>query len=146
MAGACSPGHRKRGGRGPGWHLPGALHPPTHRRCALPGMSGRAPGAERAHGSRGLRPRRGLRPNNVRQRLRPCGSRPQLPTRVWQTSKWHGRPMTRTVPRVQAEWTFARFPRQCCRGVGQWECVAACVNVFLAGVMSPLWSHRLRVG
>jgi hypothetical protein len=43
----------------------------------------------------------------LRQQLRKRGSRAQLPKRVWKTKKNRGRPITKVVPRFQAERTCA---------------------------------------
>jgi len=71
----------------------------------------------------------------LRQRLRRRGIRPQLPTRVGKTSKPRGRPITKDVPRFQAERAVAWFQRPYRRLVVRWERCAACFNAFLAIAM-----------
>jgi hypothetical protein len=43
----------------------------------------------------------------LREKLRKRGIRAQIPKRVWKTKKNRGRPITKVVPRFQAERTFA---------------------------------------
>jgi transposase len=83
---------------------------------------------------------------DLRQRLRRRGIRPQLPTRVWTTKRPRGRPITRAVPRFQAERTFAWFQRKYRRLVGRWERLAVCFNAFLAVAVIHIWLQRLIVG
>jgi hypothetical protein len=84
--------------------------------------------------------------NDLRQCLRKRGSRPQLPKRVWNTRKPRGQPMTKDVPRFQAERTLAWFQRKYRRLVVRWERLAACFNAFLAIAMMHMWVHRCIVG
>jgi transposase len=83
---------------------------------------------------------------DLRQRLRRRGSRPQLPQRGWKTKKPRGRPLKRAVPRFQAERTVAWFQRQDRRVVVRWERLAAGFTAFLTIAMMPIWGHRLIVG
>jgi hypothetical protein len=83
---------------------------------------------------------------DLRQRLRRRGIRPQIPTRVWQAKKPRGRPLKRAVPRFQAERACAWFQRQYRRVVARWERLAACFKAFLAIATMPIWVHRLIVG
>jgi transposase len=83
---------------------------------------------------------------DLRQRLRRRGIRPQLPTRVWTTKRPRGRPITRAVPRFQAERTFAWFQRKYRRLVVRWERLAVCFNAFLAVAVIHIWLQRLIVG
>jgi hypothetical protein len=82
----------------------------------------------------------------LRQRLRQRGMRAQIPTRVWKTKNTRGRPLKKTVPRFQAERTFAWFQKKYRRLVARWERMAACFDAFLAIACIHLWVHRLIVG
>ena len=82
----------------------------------------------------------------LRQRLRQRGSRPQIPKRVWKTKKNRGRPITKVVPRFQAERTFAWLQKKYRRLVVRWERIAACFDAFLAMATIHLWIQRLIVG
>ena len=81
-----------------------------------------------------------------RQRLRPRGIRAQLPKRVRKTTNPRGRPINKTVPRFQAERTFAWFQKKYRRLVVRWERIAACFAAFLALATIHMWVHRLLVG
>jgi IS5 family transposase len=82
----------------------------------------------------------------LRQQLRRRGIRPQIPKRVWKTKKTRGRPVTHTVPRFQAERTFAWFQKKYRRLVVRWERLAACFASFLALATIHMRVHRLLVG
>jgi Transposase DDE domain len=82
----------------------------------------------------------------LRQRLRRRGMRAQIPKRVWKTKKTRGRPVKQTVPRFQAERTFAWFQKKYRRLVVRWERLAACFAAFLALATIHMWVHRLLVG
>jgi len=82
----------------------------------------------------------------LRQRLRQRGIRPQIPKRVWKTKNPRGRPIKKTVPRFQAERTFAWFQKKYRRLVVRWERLAACFVAFLALATIHMWVHRLLVG
>jgi hypothetical protein len=82
----------------------------------------------------------------LRQQLRKRGIRAQLPKRVWKTKKNRGRPIKKTVPRFQAERTFAWFQKKYRRLVVRWERIAACFEAFLALATVHIWIHRLIVG
>jgi IS5 family transposase len=82
----------------------------------------------------------------LRQRLRQRGMRAQIPKRVWRTKKTRGRPIKNTVPRFQAERTFAWFQKKYRRLVVRWERMAACFEAFLAIASIHIWVHRLIVG
>lgn len=82
----------------------------------------------------------------LRQPLRRRGSRGQSPQRVWKTKKHRGRPITKAVPRFQAERTVAWFQKKYRRLVVRWERIAACFNAFLAIAMIHIWGQRLIVG
>jgi IS5 family transposase len=89
---------------------------------------------------------KGYDAKDLRRRLRTRGIHPQISTRVWKSRKPRGRPITREVPRYQAEPTFAWCQRKYRRLVVRWERLAACFNAFLAIAMIHLWVHRLIVG
>jgi transposase len=82
----------------------------------------------------------------LRQRLRQRGIRAQIPKRVWKTKTTRGRPIKNTVPRFQAERTFAWFQKKYRRLVVRWERLAACFEAFLAIACIHIWIHRLIVG
>ena len=82
----------------------------------------------------------------LRQTLRQRGIRAQIPKRVGQTKKNRGRPIKKVVPRLQAERTFAWFPKKYRRWVVRWERIAACFEAFLAVATIHIWIHRLIVG
>jgi Transposase DDE domain len=82
----------------------------------------------------------------LRQKLRQRGIRAQIPKRTWKTKKHRGRPLNVSVPRFQAERTFAWFQKKYCRLVVRWEPLAACFAAFLALAIIHLWVHRLLVG
>jgi len=82
----------------------------------------------------------------LRQKLRQRGIRAQIPKRVWKTKKTRGRPVKQTVPRFQAEHTFAWFQKKYRRLVVRWERLAACFAAFLALATIHMWVHRLLVG
>jgi Transposase DDE domain len=82
----------------------------------------------------------------LRQWLRQRGIRAQIPKRVWKTKKTRGRPINKTVPRFQAERTFAWFQKKYRRLVVRWERIAACFDAFLAIACIHIWVHRLIVG
>ena len=82
----------------------------------------------------------------LRQRLRQRGIRAQIPKRVWKTKNTRGRPIKKTVPRFQAERTFAWFQKKYRRLVVRWERLAACFVAFLALATIHMWVHRLLVG
>jgi len=82
----------------------------------------------------------------LRQRLRQRGMRAQIPTRVWKTKNTRGRPINKTVPRFQAEHTFAWFQKKYRRLVVRWERMAACFDAFLAIASIHIGVHRLIVG
>jgi hypothetical protein len=82
----------------------------------------------------------------LRQTLRQRGIRAQSPKRVWQTKKNRGRPISKVVPRFQAERTFAWFQKKYRRLVVRWERLAACFDAFLAIATIHIWIHRLIVG
>jgi transposase len=82
----------------------------------------------------------------LRQRLRQRGIRAQIPKRVWKTKNTRGRPINKTVPRFQAERTFAWFQQKYRRLVVRWERIAACFDAFLAIASIHIWVHRLIVG
>jgi IS5 family transposase len=82
----------------------------------------------------------------LRQRLRRRGIRAQIPKRVWKTKNTRGRPVKQTVPRFQAERTFAWFQKKYRRLVVRWERLAACFAAFLALATIHMWVHRLLVG
>jgi transposase len=82
----------------------------------------------------------------LRQRLRQRGMRAQIPKRVWKTKNTRGRPIKKTVPRFQAERTFAWFQKKYRRLVVRWERIAACFEAFLAIACIHIWVHRLIVG
>jgi IS5 family transposase len=84
--------------------------------------------------------------NDLRQRLRARGIRPQIPQRVWKRRRPRGRPAKKDVPRYQAERTFAWFQRKYRRLVVRWRRLAACFNAFLAMAMVHIWVHSLIVG
>jgi IS5 family transposase len=89
---------------------------------------------------------KGYDAKDLRQRLHRRGIRPQIPKRVWKTKKPRGRPIKKTVPRFQAERTFAWCQRKYRRLVVRWERLAACFNAVLAIAMIHIWIHRLIVG
>jgi transposase len=82
----------------------------------------------------------------LRQRLRRRGIRPQIPKRVWKTKNTRGRPVKKTVPRFQAERTFAWFQKKYRHLVVRWERLAACFAAFLTLATIHMWVHRLLVG
>jgi Transposase DDE domain len=82
----------------------------------------------------------------LRHRLRKRGIRPQIPKRVWKTKKPRGRPLTKDVPRFQAERTFAWFQRKYRRLVVRWERLVACFNAFLTIAVIHMWVHKLHMG
>jgi Transposase DDE domain len=82
----------------------------------------------------------------LRQTLRKRGIRAPLPKRVWKTKKNRGRPIKKTVPRFQAERTFAWFQKKYRRLVVRWERIAACFEAFLAVATIHIWISRLIVG
>ena len=125
-----------------------------------------ANGDERAHvlpllaavkvrtGKRG-RPRKRLRvlatdkgydAKALRYQLRKRGIRAQIPNRVWKTKKNRGRPITKTVPRFQAERACAWLQKKYRRLVVRWERIPACFEAFLAIATIHIWIHRLIVG
>jgi hypothetical protein len=79
----------------------------------------------------------------LRQRLRPRGIRAQMPHRVWKTTHNRGRPITKVVPRFQAERPFAWLPQKYRRLVVRWERMAACFDAWLAMATMHLWIQRL---
>ena len=81
-----------------------------------------------------------------REKLRKRGIRAQIPKRVWKTKKNRGRPITKVVPRVQAERTFAWFQKKYRRLVVRWERITACFEAFLTLATIHIWVHRLIVG
>ena len=83
---------------------------------------------------------------DLRQRLRTRGMRPQIPQRRWNTKKPRGRPIKQDVPRTQVERTFAWFQRQYRRLVVRWERLAACFTACLVRAMIHLWGHKSIVG
>lgn len=89
---------------------------------------------------------RGYDAHALRQRLRTRGIRAQIPKRVWKTKPPRGRPITRDMPRFQAERTFAWFQKKYRRLVVRWERLAACFTAFLAIATIHLWVQRLIVG
>jgi IS5 family transposase len=89
---------------------------------------------------------KGYDAKDLRQRLRKRGIRPQIPTRVWKVRKPRGRPIKKSVPRFQAERTFAWCQRKYRRLVVRWERLAACFNAFLAIAIIHMWIQRLIVG
>jgi IS5 family transposase len=82
----------------------------------------------------------------LRQQLRQRGIRAQIPKRVWKTKKHRGRSIKTTVPRFQAERTFAWYQKKYRRLVVRWERIAACFEAFLALATVHIWVHRLIVG
>jgi hypothetical protein len=74
---------------------------------------------------------KGYATKDLRRRLRTCGIRPQISTRVWKSRKPPGRPIKQEVPRYQAERTFAWFQRKNRRLVVRWERLAACFKACL---------------
>ena len=82
----------------------------------------------------------------LRQKLRQRGIQAQIPKRVWKTKKTRGRPIKQTVPRFQAERTFAWLQNKYRRLVVRWERMAACFDAFLAMATIHLWIQRLIVG
>jgi IS5 family transposase len=82
----------------------------------------------------------------LRQQLRRRGIRPQIPKRVWKTRPPRGRPVKKTVPRFQAERTFAWFQKKYRRLVIRWERLAACFAAFWALATIHMWVHKLLVG
>jgi len=82
----------------------------------------------------------------LRQKLRQRGIRAQIPKRVWKTKKHRGRPITKVVPRFQAERTFAWLQKKYRRLVVRWEHMAACFDAFLAMATIHMWIQRLIVG
>jgi IS5 family transposase len=82
----------------------------------------------------------------LRQQLRQRGIRAQIPKRVWKTKKNRGRPITKVVPRFQAERTFAWLQKKYRRLVVRWERIAACFDAFLAMATIHMWIQRLIVG
>jgi transposase len=82
----------------------------------------------------------------LRQQLRRRGIRPQIPKRVWKTKNTRGRPVKKTVPRFQAERTFAWFQKKYRRLVVRWERLAARFAAFLTLATIHMWVHRLLVG
>jgi hypothetical protein len=89
---------------------------------------------------------KGYAANALRQTRRLGGSRAQNPTRLWKTRKTRGRPIKKTVPRFQAERTFAWFQKKYRRLVVRWERIAACFEAFLAIATIHIWIQRLIVG
>jgi transposase len=89
---------------------------------------------------------KGYDAKGLRQRLRKRGIRPQILKRVWKRRKPRGRPITKDVPRFQAERTFAWFQRKYRRLAVRWERLAARFNAFLAIAMIHIWVHWLIVG
>src|SRR4029453_10841064 len=67
----------------------------------------------------------------LREKLRKRGIRAQIPKRVWKTKKNRGRPITKVVPRFQAERTFAWFQKKYRHLVVRWERITACFEAFL---------------
>jgi transposase len=82
----------------------------------------------------------------LRQKLRQRGIRAQIPKRVWKTKNTRGRPIKQTVPRFQAERTFAWLQKKYRRLVVRWERIAACFDAFLAMATIHMWIQRLIVG
>jgi transposase len=82
----------------------------------------------------------------LREKLRKRGIRAQIPKRVWKTKKNRGRPITKGVPRFQAERTFAWFQKKYRRLVVRWERIPACFEAFLTLATIHIWVHRLIVG
>ena len=82
----------------------------------------------------------------LREKLRKRGIRAQIPKRVWKTKKNRGRPITKVVPRFQAERTFAWLQKQSRRLVVRWERIPACFEAFLTLATIHIWVHRLIVG
>ena len=81
-----------------------------------------------------------------RRQPRTRGIRAQSPQRVWKTKPWRGRPIKITVPRFQAERTFAWFQKKDRRLVVRWERRAACFAAFLAIATIHIRIQRLIVG
>jgi transposase len=82
----------------------------------------------------------------LRQQLRTRGIRAQIPKRVWKPQKPRGRPIKISVPRFQAERTFAWFQKKYRRLVVRWERLAACFAAFLAMATIHIWLQRLIAG
>ncbi len=95
---------------------------------------------------KGIATAKGYDAKALRQQLRKRGIRAQLPKRVWKTKKNRGRPIKNSVPRFQAERTFAGFQKKYRRLVVRWERIAACFEAFLALATVHIWIHRLIVG
>ena len=74
------------------------------------------------------------------------GSQEHTPERVWKTKKNRGHPITKVVPRFQAERTFAWLQNKSRRLVVRWERTAACFAAFLAMATIHMWIQRLIVG
>ena len=72
--------------------------------------------------------------------------RAQIPKRIWKTKKQRGRPINVSVPRFQAERTFAWFQKKYRRLVVRWERIAAGFEAFRAIASIHIWVHRLIVG
>jgi Transposase DDE domain len=82
----------------------------------------------------------------LRQQLRRRGIRAQIPKRIWKTKPPRGRPIKVSVPRFQAERTFAWVQKKYRRLVVRWERLAVCCAAFWALAMIHMWVHRLLVG
>ncbi len=95
---------------------------------------------------KGIATDKGYEAKALRQQLRQRGIRAQIPKRVWKTKKPRGRPIKTTVPRFQAERTFAWDQKKYRRLVVRWERIAACFEAFLALATVHIWVHRLIVG
>jgi hypothetical protein len=93
-----------------------------------------------------IAPAKGDDAHDLRQPRRTRGLRAQSPNRVWPTTKPRGRPLQSTVPRFQAERTFAWFQQKSRRVVVRWERLAACFAAFLAIATSHIGIQRLIVG
>jgi Transposase DDE domain len=111
---------------------------PIHLRTGHPGRPRKRPKV--------LATAKGYDAKALRQKLRQRGIRAQIPKRIWKTKNHRGRPINVSVPRFQAERTFAWFQKKYRRLVVRWERLAACFAAFLALAIIHLWVHRLLVG
>jgi hypothetical protein len=114
------------------------LRDTIHRRTGHPGRPRKRPTV--------LATDQGEEAQALRQKLRQRGIRAQIPKRIWKTKKPRGRPITVSVPRFQAERTFAGFQTKYRRLVVRWERLAAGLAAFLALAIMHLWVPRLSVG
>jgi transposase len=86
---------------------------------------------------------KGYDAQDLREKLRRRGIKPEIAKRVWKSKPRRGRPAKSTAPRYIVERNHSWFQRKFRRIVVRWERIPLYFNAFLAIAFSVIWMQKI---